>query len=579
MKKLLLLAILLLFGIKNFGQNTNENLNQATTDFTKLSADFKTIKDLNEIEVEKFKRLNDKLASKPTNEIIDSLKIQLSATNKSIAKLDSIYLLYESYKKVYLNKGILESDIEKLFAHQHTISDKILNNDINEPKTYLYYGDDLILEELKPTGNKKVDDVIKTILSKESKSYLGDIIIPQENQEFRFYIDSNKTEWKKFKAILKDENSKFISLEKKYKFKSVSFEILEGFFTDIKVFVLDEKGNEHLFENKSPVSILRYSTHSSINFLTYKHPINQKESVKFGEFKDLRIRLSDVLMYVSKPGYNFIPNDITFDFPTKNEKGVFLNKDNPVKYEIKEDTSLQNIVELRAYTDFLGLFADSPNGIIQFQGKGDFYVFPFLTPKSKIDFRFLDKISPYVNFSRIEDDSRAVETVILPNSNITPKNSLDLIQKAYLEMGTVVNVFNLKLNKEIPFRTIGYFPARYQISDVIINNEYKSIQGFAYGFGLKFEFKRFNNFGFNYSLEYAKYSFKDYNSTQTFESPDTFGVYKNEAEVFYHPSATKKQSIFLRFTTFNNRSNNEAFYQLQFGYRFSIGISDVKTKS
>ncbi|MFL9831469.1 hypothetical protein ABS764_11485 [Flavobacterium sp. ST-87] len=193
--------------------------------------------------------------------------------------------------------------------------------------------------------------------------------------------------------------------------------------------------------------------------------------------------------------------------------------------------------------------------------------------------RFLDKISPYINFSRIDDESRAIETLTLPNSNITPKNNLDLIQKSYLEMGTVVNIFNLKFNKEMPFRTIGYFPARYQITDVKIDNEFKSIQGFAYGFGLKFEFKRFNNFGFNYSLEYSKYSFKDYNSITTFEAPGTFDLFKNEAEIFYHPGTSKNQSIFLRFKTFNNLGNNEAFYQLQFGYRFSIGISDVKTKT
>jgi hypothetical protein len=35
----------------------------------------------------------------------------------------------------------------------------------------------------------------------------------------------------------------------------------------------------------------------------------------------------------------------------------------------------------------------------------------------------------------------------------------------------------------------------------------------------------------------------------------------------------------VEFGKFNNRSNNEAFYQLQFGYRFSIGISDIKTKT
>lgn len=573
--KNLFMIYLLLLGINSFAQETNPVLVQATTDFKKLETDFNPNHQELLKKEEELKVLLAEISKNQDPKLTSNLTTKLSEIQELRTKLNKTYQSYEAYKKYFQDKGLTIEQIDAIFKPEYKIPDALANTN-EEPKVYQYYGKDLILEELKLTNDEKTNKILKTVLGQKSEAYLGDIIIPKENQEFNFYINKKNSE---NKAKLENESDQFIPAGKNYKFKSVSFEISDGFFVDIKVFVLDENGSLHLFENKVPVSVLRYSTHAPNQFLVFKFPVNQNKNLAVKEFEKLRIRLSDVLMYISKAGYNYIPNDVVYDFPTKNEQGELLNKDSSIKYEIKEDTSLQNVVELRAYTDFLGLFGDAPNGIVQLQGKGDFYMVPFLLPKFRFDLRFLDKISPYINFSRIDEETRAVETVILPNSNITPKNSLDLIQKSYLEMGTVVNVFNLKFNKEMPFRTIGYFPARYQIADVKINDEFKNVQGFAYGFGLKFEFKRFNNFGFNYSLEWSRYSFKDFNATPAFEAPSAFNVLKNEAEVFYHPGTSKNQSIFLRFKTFNNLSNTEAFYQLQFGYRFSIGISDVKSKN
>jgi len=563
MKKILLITFLL-FGITCFGQAipTPQDLAQATIDITKRSKDFEA----KNIEfLAKEKDLNNYIANisasmdpAKTGEL--STKV-VEVQNKR-KELNESYLLFETYKKVYMDKGIPEKTINNLFKYQYTVSDPIVStNNVDEPETYLYFGKDQILQESKLTNNEEVNEILKTVLKEKSESYLGDIIIPKENQQFAFYDDKFNVKSGRY-----------------YKFKRVTFEIQDGFFTDIKVFVFDENGSELLFENKIPISILRYSTQAPKNFLFFKHAINQNGIVDFKKTENLRIRLSDVLMYVSRPGYNFIPNDVTFDFPTK-ENGIYLNKESSIKYEIKEDTSLQNVVELRAYTDFLGLFADSPNGVVQLQGKGDFYVFPFSMPFWGWDLKLLDKISPYVNFSRIDADSRAVETTVLPDSKNGIKNSLDLLQKAYLEMGTKVNVVNFKFGKEYPFRTIFYFPIRYQISDVKISNELTNVQGLGLGGGVTFEFKRFNNFGFSYSLEYSSYKYINFNKIPTFEAPEAFNVFRNEAEVYYHPDKDKKQAIFLRFRTFNNAKTNEAFYQLQFGYRFSIGISDVKAKT
>lgn len=663
MKRILLVTILL-FAIKSFGQqDENPYLKSAKADFEKLSTDYETKEKEVKTGQTELNELLEKVKNDPKSKYSEELTKKVKEVEEQKKGLNSFCSKYENYKAFYLDKGVTINQINDFFTHKCTVNNEQEVSPKKEYKTYLYYGDDLIIEELKPTGDKKTDDILKKVLSAESNSYLGDIIIPMEAQKFYFYKTQKKIskkdfsskkrkeivqdtinidgfkylkvkkipkdtidvkgvkyfrkgktlkdtiniggiKYKKFSKTLKDtikikdtlyvkikddkkdtrkiSKSGVIRLDEKYKFKRISFEICDGFFTDIKVFVLDSTGSEHLFENHYPVSVLDYSDVASSFYLFYKHPVNQVSSVKYGYFEDFRVRLSDVLVYVSKPGYNYIPNDVTFDLPTKDENGQSLNKYQAVKYEIKENTTLQNVIELRAYTDFLGLFSDSANGLVQLQGKGDFYMFPRLTPFRWGDFRVLDKISPYVNFSRIDADLREVETKQDNQStDITVKNSLDLLQKAYLEMGTKINVINWRFSKELPFRVITYFSARYQISDVKVDETIENVKGLGLGGGMCFEFKRFNNFGFNYSLELSKYNFRAFNSIENFMPPSAFWVFRNEAEVFYFPDSNKKQAIFLRLKTFNNSSkdNNEAFYQLQFGYRFSIGISEVKAKA
>lgn len=561
---------MLLFGSSILAQTQDE----AKADLVKLSKEFKILKDSVSTQDGELSKLKTEINSNSNiEEVTSKIKTRLEENQKIIKELDDNYRKFLSFKSYFLSKKILtEKVIDSIYNHQYTLSEKVKNKDENnntgEYQTYLYFGkNQIIIDTLLFTKDKKVRQILESVSSEESKTYLGDVIIPKENQKFNFYK--------------KSPNANFlIPVNKSYNFKSVSFELNDGFFTDIKVLVLDENGSEHLFENKASISVLNYSHIAPLNYLFYKHPTNQKQIVKFSEFENLRIRLSDILMYVSKPGYNYIPNDFTMELPTKNDDGKFLNVNEPIKYEIKENTSLQNVVEFRAYTDFLGLLSDSPNGIIQFQGKGHFYIFPFRTNSNRFDFRIFDKIAPFVNFSRLDADVREVKIIsgTSPNS-IKVGRSLDLIQKSYLEMGSKINVFNLKFTKEAPFRLIGYIPIQYQIADIKINNEFKNVQAFVLGGGLNFEFKRFNNFGFNYSVDISKYSFKNYNTLPNFEAPDNFCVFNNQAEIFYHPSDDKNQSIFLKLKTVKELGEADAFFQLQFGYRFSIGIANVKAKT
>src|SRR5690606_6554495 len=131
-----------------------------------------------------------------------------------------------------------------------------------------------------------------------------------------------------------------------------------------------------------------------------------KATTQSKDFKKYSIKLPDVLTYIPNPGNNYVPESLTIELPTKTEEAV--HETYKLTYQVRQNTALQNIVELRTYTDFLGLLGDAPNGIVQMEGKADFYVVPLNIGGPHYAFK---KISPFVNFSKIEENDRYVNII------------------------------------------------------------------------------------------------------------------------------------------------------------------------
>lgn len=149
-------------------------------------------------------------------------------------------------------------------------------------------------------------------------------------------------------------------------------------------------------------------------------------------------------------------------------------------------------------------------------------------------------------------------------------------------MGIETNIFRLK-HKNYPVEGNLYGVTAYQLSQVNLGNEdnpeIENIKALSYGGGINIGVKRFNHFGFNYKFELLWFDYKNYNTISTFALPEKrLPVVKNEAEIFYKTGSSANSAIFLRLITYNNSSskNDEAFYQFQFGYKFSIGNRVVK---
>ena len=101
----------------------------------------------------------------------------------------------------------------------------------------------------------------------------------------------------------------------------------------------------------------------------------------------------------------------------------------------------------------------------------------------------------------------------------------------------------------------------------------------GYGAGLLVELKRFNNFGLNLGYEVKLYSYIGDYSEFSLVDPSRLKTQAVKAEVFYYPGLDKSQSIFLRMKSIRDiSSGSDSFFQLQVGYRFTLGVGAVKAK-
>jgi hypothetical protein len=553
----------------------------AKDDLTSLKTEFETQK-------KEYSKEKELLTTMTANLNADT-KEQFDKTVALKSKLDSIYKKRNTFVEFYKSKSINNDSLAKFFPDEVDFKFAEDNSDqeLNplEPKsTYFLFGDNELIKEQDLIQNKEMNQIFSKVISAKSESNLGKFEIPAVGQLIPVYYRK--------KVYVKDKDGKDTDKEDGDKsnkdithfyvgFEEVNVTISEGSFEDIRVTLIDKKNNKkYYFENRLTTSLLRGTINAKDFQLkcSFVASIDTKKAYEHDDKTDeCYIILKDVLQYEPNSGNNYVPDDQNIVFPIHENK--VQDKGTRGVYMLTQNTSLQNTVELRTYTDFLGLFNGSANGIVQMQGKADFYMDPFRFFKKSSIYLF-KKITPYVNFSKIDDDNRGLKLeqhIVSTDTTYTIKTPLELFEKSYLELGVNLNLISFKFVKEMPFKVNLYFPLRYNATSVFNdksdNTNFKMV---SYGGGLNFEFKKFSNFGFNYSLEYT--NSEAINKPVKILNPDQFWVFKNEAELFYYPGESKNQSIFTRFRTFYNyEDSRDSFFQFQFGYRFTIGAGRVKS--
>jgi hypothetical protein len=376
-------------------------------------------------------------------------------------------------------------------------------------------------------------------------------------------------------------------------FKSIQIELREGGIVDTRVVFLskDEK-TEFYFEGRYPVSILNYTRKSKESYIAFSHYVSLDGSEVYDEtiLEKLLIRYVDVLDYHPNAGSNYVPDDVAYKFPSEDDKEAKMKERR--SYQVINNNHLQNVLDLRAYTDLLGLFADESNGLFQIEGKADFFIHPFNVEREAL--YFFKKISPYVRYSRFDDETGFVQSReneltdnmgnVIGTENLISDNELLLLERSNLEMGLNLNLVNFRLFKESPFWTSFYLPLSYNVTkvrtDANVEDNDANYKLLGFGMGVDFEVRRFNNFGLNAGVEIKGYSYIGDYSEFSLVEPGYLKTLTANAEIFYYPGEDRSNSIFLRMRSIRDVGSGagDAFFQLQVGYRFTLGVGAVRAR-
>lgn len=538
-------------------------LNEARNDLKKLDTDFKNVE--NQLNIAK-----DSLVGLTKN-LSSDIPIYYQEVSSFIKERDSLYNLGKTYLDFYSQKKVPQDSLDSFFKLPEVYTIGIENKEVEETtpeKVYMLFGDENIILKESILNDPITNKIFSNVFNSESETHFGDFWFPMDGQRIPILKKNQNEDWEEFTKL---------------KFDRLTLDLYEGSISDIKVYLKNSSGKTIVFENSCSISLLKFGELAEKNYLH----ISSQQTRENGliNLNDSSIKVSDILQYYTGLNGNYIPNDERFSFPIliENER---TNKNASNRYELRQSTALNNILDLRTYTDILGIGGTTPNGIAQFEGQADFFIIPFRLPEGwwslgLTDFYLFKKIKPYVLYARLDDEDQYLE--IEDNVSMTTKTisePLEHLQKSYLDAGLKLDVISFKLGKNFPFEAIFYGVARYQISKVRLDSDSYNYKTLGAGGGLALEFRRFENFKLNIFSEYIKYNQEAYNNLSDFQDPEPFWVYRNEIEVSYYPSKKKMNAIFMRMRVFDNQDSLEGsnFFQWQLGYRFTVGMGNLKTK-
>jgi len=328
------------------------------------------------------------------------------------------------------------------------------------------------------------------------------------------------------------------------------------------------------------------------NYIPVRNSQDFDRLSKRGEFylissitKDSVIALdvADVLYFsrkISALSGTYIPNDTTLILFPLLKKGVKLYK-----------SSVINNLDLRIFTDVLGYNnQSSPNGIIQ----SDIQINFGLNQRSsrftiddawnrenrrillihyRYKFIWLNRISPFIRFSKIENTSK--ELFI---SDSQTKNLLDLFKYSNTNIGTELNIFTYKTDSKMFTHNIGVGVLRTKVSKDSINNTNFNVSTAYINPCLNFQFFESNRIDFNFKLgAYCGWLvttidpeiFSSHgHSVTNYIAQGEHWWYEIGQSINLHPNGRKSGSIFIRASQFLSTNNNHFTFQI--GYATTI---------
>lgn len=490
------------------------------------------------------------------SDALDKLKPLLQDIRDGQQKLDSIQNSKDSlvvgYTIIYnLHKDTVERITEgfpERIAWKKTGQESAATQP-DEAQTFIYFGDQQIAsmgEKQNFTGTAK--NIFNHVLSQESKLYLGTFSVAKKGDPVTVYSRSSNP-------------------NRTFYLQQVELTLDRGYLQDIIVYLSDASGTVYLFENKIPIALRRYVAIAKDNklFAQIKTPYKGLAADNNTLSSDsLHIVVADVLQYKPKPGRYYASDMLDISFPTEETADAHIQ--GRIAYEVYQNTALRHTLELRTYTDVLGLINREENGLATFEGRVNLH---FTTWQGRnTHFDFINKISPFFNYSRLDTDNQYVQTNPVPIEIYRP---LEIIQKAYISTGVDFDAVYWKPLKTSTFGLGVVIPLRYQLSKV------SGQEGVAnYGFGFRPYLDVYQNDKLKFTLFHewiinrlTKEQFGDLDFSEQRNIP--YRRWGGELS-YVLGKLSSDGGIFGRFHGFNHKDSKDHFFQIQLGYRFSIGF-------
>lgn len=282
------------------------------------------------------------------------------------------------------------------------------------------------------------------------------------------------------------------------------------------------------------------------------HRFSKKDFLhNVGEGPNYSIVLQFALNFAG--GRSYAPDDTT----------LVLRQSAPVGYFTK-GAMLNTILDLRLYSDALGLFGRKDNGLIQIDGRAKYYIHQSNYPNKPVF--FLHYLNANINLAKF--DSKAQ---YLDSSNISRSS---ILQKSWFNGELSINGFDWLINGKSTNVFYGDIGAGISAATMIKNGDSNITvisQNIYAEIGI--HMKTYNNYGFNFNLR----SFYNYSpQTSNYEEYGNKSHFfcKPSFEAYYNPLGDKSSRVFVRlnywFDTNSLKENKNNFFQFQIGYSTTL---------
>ena len=397
--------------------------------------------------------------------------------------------------------------------------------------------------------NEKIDQ-LRVTLNQLSKAILED----KHEFDTAVIVQLKKT---RFVRVYNNEQELKDSVE----IEKIIFDVRDGLILDIQVVTTEKR----VFTNYwAPVALTRFN--NTCNWLSSIYLLPDKDTTKKPATRKKNTRKVSTKSYTTEHWYIY-----TCDFLNILRMGISV-PDNAI-FELTKSknqkvltraTGINQVVDLRVYTDMFAALADEPNGIAQFEGSSRIFINnKNWFRRSTTPFRY-----GYFSIQASRLDSK-FQAVTLDSSF----SRLKAIQRSIVNVDVGVNLMSVWLqNKSRSWASlnggggVNLFRAKSLTDTTIVSSQFIFLEAL-------FEFKELKNFGIDFS---GRLFWQKFNGLEGVVS-GTQPFLRVGVAAYWHPLRNPASRIFTRVNYLQNlEENGDAFIQVQLGY--SLVISSLLSK-